>query len=380
MEDPQTQVVSDGLKIGLLLLLSVPAAAAAATQTCKASQFLTEDNICCEKCHKGEKLVENCHSSEHRTNCVPCPDGQYMDHVNFFHNCFSCRRCKPSNFEYQVSKCEAHRDTICRCLDGYYKSNIDSTTYECKTCSICTDNERQVSKCSHESNTVCECKENYYRVKKKCLPCSNCTVDCPDFCTRMRPTAGKQDTTSSLINVIAGVIVAAVLTVVLVVVVTHFVTKRQTKKKLLSSSQFKDSSKEYEEVTVHCEESLIHSLESHSELLQNHQESSNLPDCVPLEIKMSEVIYSLLDLVPVLQVKQLVRSLGVSDTVIERAELDHRASKEAHYQMLRAWAEQGSRACRGVLHLPQMQQLLDKLRLMHLEQTAQELETKYNLL
>lgn len=80
-----------------------------------------------------------------------------------------------------------------------------------------------------------------------------------------------------------------------------------------------------------------------------------------------------LDLVPVLQVKQLVRSLGVKDTVIEQAELDHRSCREAHYQMLRVWAERGSRA-RGVLHGPLLQQLLGELRKLHLEQAAKELE------
>lgn len=93
-----------------------------------------------------------------------------------------------------------------------------------------------------------------------------------------------------------------------------------------------------------------------------------------------DLIYMVLDLVPVLQVKQLVRSLGVTDTEIERAEMDHRTCKESHYQMLRVWAEQGSRAGRGgMLHRPLLLDLLDKLRTMHLGQAAEELETKYGI-
>lgn len=80
-----------------------------------------------------------------------------------------------------------------------------------------------------------------------------------------------------------------------------------------------------------------------------------------------------LDVVPVLQVKQLVRSLGVKDLEIERAELDHRSCQEAHYQMLKVWAERGSRAG-GVLHWPLLQQLLGELRKLNLEQAAEELE------
>lgn len=89
-----------------------------------------------------------------------------------------------------------------------------------------------------------------------------------------------------------------------------------------------------------------------------------------------DLIYSVLDLVPVSQVKQLVRSLGVRDTEIEQVELDYRSCREAHYQMLRAWAERGPRAD-VLLHPPLFQHLLNELRKMHLEQAAEELETNY---
>lgn len=128
-----------------------------------------------------------------------------------------------------------------------------------------------------------------------------------------------------------------------------------------------------------------------------------MPDCVPVEIKsefvlfhtqyksemwecgadlpsapapVSELIYTVLDLVPVLQVKQLVRSLGVRDTEIQQAELDYRSCREAHYQMLRAWAERGSGAG-ALLHPPLLHDLLSELRKMHLEQAAEGLEKDY---
>lgn len=97
------------------------------------------------------------------------------------------------------------------------------------------------------------------------------------------------------------------------------------------------------------------------------------PLCPP---PVSDLIYNVLDLVPVSQVKQLVRGLGVSDTEIEQVELDHRSCREAHYQMLRVWAERGPRT--GVLlHAPLFQHLLNELRKMHLGRAAEELETKY---
>lgn len=103
---------------------------------------------------------------------------------------------------------------------------------------------------------------------------------------------------------------------------------------------------------------------------------SNTSPSNPPSLLVPELIYKVLDLVPVLQVKQLVRSLGVKDTEIEQAELDYRSCREAHYQMLRIWAERGLRAG-GLLQWSFLQGLLDELRKMHLENAAEELETIY---
>lgn len=86
----------------------------------------------------------------------------------------------------------------------------------------------------------------------------------------------------------------------------------------------------------------------------------------------------MLDQVPLRRVKELVRSLGVSDIVIERAENDHlRDTKEAQYQMLRVWAKGNAQGGGEVLARPLLYHLLDKLRDMDLGGTAEELETKY---
>lgn len=105
------------------------------------------------------------------------------------------------------------------------------------------------------------------------------------------------------------------------------------------------------------------------------------PQSPLLLLSVSDLIYTVLDLVPVLQVKQLVRCLGVTDTEIEQAELDYRSCREARYQMLRVWAERGSHAGGrgGMLHRPLLQELLDELRKMHLGRAAEELETKYGI-
>uniref|UniRef100_A0A672ZYI0 Tumor necrosis factor receptor superfamily, member 1a n=2 Tax=Sphaeramia orbicularis TaxID=375764 RepID=A0A672ZYI0_9TELE len=361
--------------------------AVAEVQKCKSDEVETEDGICCNMCLPGFKLLNKCQSEDKRTNCTRCPAGQYMSQPNYYHNCFSCRQCKSSRSEIVITPCKSNQNTICGCKAGYYKHIIDSKTFECVQCKKCKPEETEIRKCLPEHNTVCACKEKYYRVKDMCQPCRNCTAECGHLCPKESTTAPK-DESHFLINIIAGVAVGAGVLIVLMAVITHVVTKRQIKKKLLNpSSQSSDVSLHFsEQVLIQSEEPSSSS--SSVEVVPPRavfvdRELSNLPDCVPLEIRTSDLIYTVLDVVPVAQVKQLVRSLNVTDKEIEWAEMDHRSCKEAHYQMLRVWAERGSRTGGGgrggMLHQPLLQELLDKLRLMHLGQAAEELETKYSI-
>lgn len=105
-----------------------------------------------------------------------------------------------------VTPCERHRNAVCRCEVGYYRSYIDSDAYECVKCRRCDPTEKESQKCESsskrraarrffirsvekqmkfhccsplragtpEQNTVCQCEDNYYRHNKKCEPCSKC--------------------------------------------------------------------------------------------------------------------------------------------------------------------------------------------------------------
>ncbi|KAM6936736.1 tumor necrosis factor receptor superfamily member 1A [Lycodopsis pacificus] len=356
-------------------------------QKCLPEDYLTEKGICCIKCSPGTKLVKHCNTTGVRSDCSPCPEKQYSEERNYHPNCHKCRQCRAARKEEMVTPCQKHKDTVCRCLAGLYKSYIDSKTYECRSCSKCKENEKEKQTCTSEKDTVCECRENYYKAKSKCEPCNKCSAECSHHCvTRSHLNTTAPKTNDYLINIIAGVVVFAVLLLMLVVVITYLATKRSTKKKLLKlSTQPSDVSPDS------CEQVLIHSEKPAGDMSitavlqspESEQELSNLPDCVPLEIKIPDLIYTVLDLVPVLQMKQLVRFLGVKDTEIEQAETDHRSCREAHYQMLRVWAERGSRAGGGgqgrMLHWPLLHDLLDKLRKIHLGQAAEELETKYGI-
>ncbi|XP_010768855.1 tumor necrosis factor receptor superfamily member 1A [Notothenia coriiceps] len=358
-------------------------------KTCPAGDYDNDNGVCCNKCLPGFRLVEKCHSNNTRSICKQCGTGLYTDQENYARNCRSCRKCKASNHEVEISPCKAVRNTVCRCEDGYYKHNIDSEKYECLKCSSCKLNEIEKRTCTPENNTVCACEEKYYRVKgKTCEPCKTCTSECQHHCLPITTkTKAPDHRNDHLINIIVGVVVGSMVSMGLVFLVTYMVTKRSTKKKMQkkTSQELDPCPESGEQFLTLIESADIQSDRALPLSAVSDQEPPNLPDCVPLEVKIPELIYTVLDLVPVLQVKQLVRTLGVTDTEIEQAEADHRSCREAHYQMLRVWAEKGSRSGGGgggrgtMLHWPLLQELLDQLRKMHLGWAAEELETKYDI-
>lgn len=352
-------------------------------KTCKLDEFLTTEGICCNKCSPGFKLQEKCHGPKERSTCTPCPEGEYLEFMNYYPNCRRCIPCKARNNEIEVSPCSRNQNTKCRCKDGYYKYTVDSETSVCLKCKNCKDDEVELQICTPENNTVCGCKDNYYKDNKKCKLCESCSAQCQHLCLTTTTAPSKENASNrpdSFDNIIAGAGAGILALMVLMVFMTYMITKRQTKRRLLRSSQRSDASQEScEQVLVNSEERLETTVTEVPQTSVAQVETSKLPDCVPLEIKLSELIYAVLDLVPVVQVKQLVRCLGVTDTEIEQAEMDHRSCREAHYQMLRVWALHSGGGGRGMLHRPLFNELLEKLRNMHLGKAAEELETKYGI-
>lgn len=279
-----------------------------------------------------------------------------------------------------VTPCKSNQNTVCRCEKGYYRSNIDSQNYQCLKCRRCDHPEKESQECTPEKNTVCQCEDNYYRHNKTCELCSKCSGECKSHCLVTLTSSKADESTKGFLYNSIGVATAGLTLLLLVAAVTHVVTKSVTLRRL------QESPSQSSAVTPDpCKEILIPGEESSFDItfkvatispLSECEQPVKLPDCIPVEIKISELIYTVLDLVPVLQVKQLVRSLGVRDTEIEQAELDYRPCREAHYQMLRAWAERGSGAG-ALLHPPLLHDLLNELRKMHLGQAVEELEKVY---
>uniref|UniRef100_A0A665TVW1 Tumor necrosis factor receptor superfamily, member 1a n=1 Tax=Echeneis naucrates TaxID=173247 RepID=A0A665TVW1_ECHNA len=325
---------------------------------CPDTDYLSENGICCDQCPKGYKLIEQCHAPGQRSNCTPCPTDQYMENRNFYPNCRSCKRCKRN--EIPVTPCQPTQNTICQCVKDYYKFDIDGDTYECRKCKQCGVDEKEKQSCTPESNTVCECKEKYYRFKNKLFII----------------TAGELRT-SLLFEFLFSVFLSFPSAPgdgpdqsVFPVCLTLFLW--ESKVSIFYTVIRRHATGQWSKQTVnYCTHFYLSLSAPHSHL--------SIPPAA-----LSDLLYTVLDLVPIQKVKQLVRSLGVTDTEIAQAEMDNRYCREAHYQMLRVWAERKSLAGVGgqgeLFDCSLMQELLDKLRKMDLGLAVQELETKYGTL
>uniref|UniRef100_A0A4W5N202 Tumor necrosis factor receptor superfamily, member 1a n=1 Tax=Hucho hucho TaxID=62062 RepID=A0A4W5N202_9TELE len=369
------------------LLAQPPPVRTPELQCPEGSHYHNDNGTCCRKCHEGFKLKEHCTKDGESSKCVPCEEGR-SNSFNYLQNTLKKME--------EVSPCKKSKNKVCRCKEGFYKYIINSGTRECLTCKTCGHGERETQPCTPESDTVCECKDFYFRDKKSnraCLPCKVCkSSDCQQECSSSTHPTPNVDGIAKPKDTGWGVwspylLAASGCVCVLLLVVVGIMGVRVVRWKPKGSSSFPSA-----EITSQVSETstrrliqedpenvLNQSIPSCSPVCECEQEPlSKLPDCVPKEIKISELIYSVLDQVPPRHVKELVRSLGVSDVVIERAENDHlRDTKEAQYQMLRVWAKGGAQGGGGVLARPLLHDLLDKLRDMDLGGTAEELETKY---
>ncbi|TRY94301.1 hypothetical protein DNTS_030382 [Danionella cerebrum] len=297
-------------------------------ESCSENEFWSKRGFCCDKCHAGFKLKEECPGPKMRSDCVKCDEGTYLDIVNYIPNCFMCQECRRNSKE--LTPCRANADRVCRCDQGFYKKTLeDNLQWECLRCKKCGPGQIETQQCSAEKNTECRCLENHYPVNKSsCEPCVKCLPNkCDHLCaspTTQHPT-GSPDALGQILTLI---------------------------------------------ITM--------SAESKSEsvpLTRQSETEGNLPDCVPREIKLHEFFYYVLDQVPVSKFKELMRRLSVSEQDIERAEHDHRICKDAHYQMLRVWSD----ACGGnsVVSFEHIQMMIERLRDMCLVNCAENIESTF---
>lgn len=355
------------------------------SETCTDNEYMSRTGFCCDRCPPGYKLKEQCPGKGLRSKCEKCGVGTYLDAINFSQNCFACRKCR-TDVEDVISACTIEKNTVCACKTGYYKKPINSITWSCRPCKKCVreNKERILKECGGEKNTECECIDSYYRGENdKCLPCTNCTEKCSDWCSMTprppirtsHPTPDSPPATVAFLAVSLAVVLAVVL---LTVGFKHWRKHRRASLSIESPEFHKSETRQLPVTTTVKDENSVltsHCTEKEKEI--EKEKDQLLPDCVPREIRTHEFIYSVLEVVPVSRFKELVRRLSVSEQDIDRAERDNRAFADAQYQMLKVWSTNAPGGGKNILPRDLLQEFVDKLKDMNLNGCAESIENKY---
>ncbi|XP_059189432.1 tumor necrosis factor receptor superfamily member 9a [Centropristis striata] len=88
------------------------------------------DDICCEACHPGHRLVKECGPNP-KDLCTPCGAGRYTVALKSY-KCDRCTQCVGA--QVYVKRCTASTDTVCGCKEGLVCA--DKRCSYCKKCEI----------------------------------------------------------------------------------------------------------------------------------------------------------------------------------------------------------------------------------------------------
>uniref|UniRef100_A0A673HI11 Tumor necrosis factor receptor superfamily member 1A-like n=1 Tax=Sinocyclocheilus rhinocerous TaxID=307959 RepID=A0A673HI11_9TELE len=352
-------------------------------RTCPDNEYWNNKGFCCDKCHPGFKLKEKCPEPNKRSECVKCENGTYLDNSNYNENCFSCRKCNKDH-SIEISPCTFKSNRVCGCEPEYYYKKLGDLGWECSSCNKCGSGQLIAAKCAGEQNTKCQCKENHYAVKGKnlCELCVKCQDECPHLCKSTTPpnplrSANPTSPSGSIPQILVPV-GACIMVLALGVFMLYEGIRLWKKKRHALSSQKSSPASEDQTLIITVAPDTEHN-ESVPFTKQpcETEQNGKLPDCVPREIKFHKFFYFVLDEVPFGRFKELVRRLGVSEQSIDRAEQDHRNSKDAHYQMLKVWSDSGSGGGNNVLPCHRIQMFVDTLKDMYLVNCADNIESRF---
>ncbi|XP_043117682.1 tumor necrosis factor receptor superfamily member 1A [Puntigrus tetrazona] len=351
---------------------------------CPDNEYWNKNGFCCDKCHPGFKLKEKCPEPNKRSKCVKCEAETYLENSNHNENCFSCTKCNKVHSK-EISPCTYKSNRVCGCEPEYYYKKLGDLAWECSRCKKCGSGQLEAAPCAGEQNRKCQCKENHYAVKgtNVCEPCVECQEECPHLCKSSTPPTPFMSihptSPSDLMPQILVPVFACITVLSLGVFMLYEGIRLWKKKKRHALSSQKSSPASDDQtfiITVGAD-----AVHNESVPLTNQQceteQSGKLPDCVPREIKIHEFFYFVLDEVPIGRFKELVRRLGVSEQNIDRADQDHRNSKDAHYQMLKVWSDSGSGGGNNVLPCHRIQMFVDTLKDMYLVNCADNIENRF---
>ncbi|ARF02683.1 SWPV1-076 [Shearwaterpox virus] len=79
----------------------------------------TSPSLKCDMCPPGYYKHEDC-TSNTKTVCSPCGEGEYTAYNNSLTKCLRCSDCYGEN-EITTKQCTNTSNTVCECMDGYTK-------------------------------------------------------------------------------------------------------------------------------------------------------------------------------------------------------------------------------------------------------------------
>ncbi|KFO32412.1 tumor necrosis factor receptor superfamily member 5 isoform X2 [Fukomys damarensis] len=185
---------------------------------CRENQFLL-NNVCCDKCPPGEKLVDECTEFK-ETQCLRCTKGEFLDTWNRERHCYTQRYCDP-NLGLQVQKeGTLETDTTCICEEGRH-----CTSDACEHCDLhssCGPGFGAKQLGTGVSDTICEsCPDGFFSnvssAFEKCHPWTSCEnkhlVELQAGTNVTDAVCGLQDRSRALlaIPIIIGILIAALL-------------------------------------------------------------------------------------------------------------------------------------------------------------------------
>ncbi|KAK7157380.1 hypothetical protein R3I93_008764 [Phoxinus phoxinus] len=377
------------LCIILLILISqsytishFPNSGAGANKTrCLDTEYWNDEGFCCDKCHPGSKLTAKCPERGKRSECVPCETGTYLETSNYYPNCFRCQSCNKLHSK-EISPCKPNTNRVCVCEHGYYKKKLDYQEWQCFPCKKCGSGQFKTVECYGEQNTNCTCIENHYPVDSKtCKPCVECGEWCKHLCIPSTPTmpvkSSHPTSPSGILSPVLVPVCACITVVALGVFMLYEGIRLQRKRKRALSPQSSSAAPEDQTFIITVPADKMNESVPFTSQPCEPEQHSKLPDCVPREIKIHEFFYFVLDEVPIGRFKELARRLGVSEQNIDRAEQDHRNSKDAHYQMLKVWSDSGSGGGNNVLPYHRIQMFIETLKDMYLVNCADNIENRF---
>lgn len=327
---------------------------------CKEDEYeYKKGKHCCNRCLAGFKVVSHCSADGRKSTCAPCPEGSFNEYPSGSKLCTLCADCLPQFGQITAKNCTRINNTVCGCPAGQYKSSSDRK-FTCEQCSKC-QNGTELFPCTADSDTVCLCFHGFYLdSNRKCRSCEQCnqTDDCVNHCPKPPPPPvapviiPPPDVVPVIIPSVLCVILLAGGTILVVMNRKKFCSTLETASCLPTSNKPGSSQVNAPLMDKPVAQCKLESLPGHvvyveePALLQHPNKAQNstlpLPD-ITLQTKTPclhrpEVLYKIIECIPVGNWREFIRRLGVNNHVIETSEHDYRHYKEAQFEMLSFWA------------------------------------------